>query len=74
MNTELKKKQKYDFEKYFFKVINNLVFEKPMENDRKKTETLSLQRPKQEGILVSEPNCHTTFITNRKEINQNFHE
>ena len=36
MNTELKKKQKYDFEKYFFKVINNLVFEKPMENDRKK--------------------------------------
>ena len=54
--------------------MNNLVFEKPMENDRKKTETLSLQRPKQEGILVSEPNCHTTFFTNRKEINQNFHE
>ena len=62
MNTELKKSEKNDFEKHFFKVINNLVYEKPMENVRKKTETSSLQRPKQEGILVSEPNCHTTFF------------
>ena len=60
MNTKLKKEAKNDFEKDFFKLMNNSVFGKTMENVRKhryiKLVAIDVKRNK----LVSEPNYHTT--------------
>ena len=59
MNTELKKTAKNDFGKDFFKLMNNTVFGKSMENMRKHRDIKLVTTEKRRNFLVSEPNYHT---------------
>ena len=59
MNTELRKLAKDDFEKDLFKLMNNAVFGKTMENIRKHRNIRIVTTDKKRNKLVSEPNYHT---------------
>ena len=59
MNTELRKVADNDFEKDFYKLMNNAVFEKKMENIRKHRDIKLVTTDKKRSKLVSEPNYHT---------------
>ena len=59
MNTELRKLAKDDFEKDLFKLMNNAVFGKTMENIRKHRDIKLVTSDKKRNKLVSEPNYHT---------------
>ena len=59
MNTELRKEAKNDFEKDLFKLMNNPVFGKTMENIRKHRDIKLVTTDKKRSKLVSEPNNHT---------------
>ena len=58
MNTELRKQAKNDFEKDF-KLMNNSVFGKTVENLRKKRDIKLVTTDRRRNQLVSEPNYHT---------------
>ena len=59
MNTGLRKAAKNDFEKDLFKLMNNSVFGKTMENIRKHRDIKLVTTDKERSKLVSEPNYHT---------------
>ena len=59
INTELGKAAKNDFEKDLFKLMNNSVFGKTMENIRKHRDIKLVTTDKKRNKLVSEPNDHT---------------
>ena len=59
MNTELRKLAKNDFVKDLFKLMNNSVFGKTMENIRKHRDIKLVTTDKKRSKLISEPNYHT---------------
>ena len=58
MNTKLRTEAKNDFEKDFFKLMNNAVFRKTMEKIRKHRDIKLVTTDKRRNQLASEPNCH----------------
>ena len=59
MNTELRKLARNDHEKDLFKLMNNSVFGKMMENIRKHKDIKLVITDKKRSKFVSEPNYHT---------------
>ena len=60
MWTQTKKKSKYDSEKDLFKLMNNAVIGKTLENVRKHRDMKLVLTEKRISWLLSEPNYHTT--------------
>ena len=60
LNAKLRKEAKHDFEKDFFKLMNNSAFGKTMENMRKHRDIKLVTTDKRRNQLASEPNYHTT--------------
>ena len=59
MNTKLRQKAKSNIEKGFFKLMNNTVFGKTMENIIKHRNIKLVTTEGRRNYLLSKPNCHT---------------
>ena len=60
VNNKLRKEEKNDFKKDFFKLMNNAVLGKTMENVRKQRDIKLVPTDERRNQLASEPNYHTT--------------
>ena len=60
MNTKKRKEVKNAFQKDFFKLMNNSVFGKTMENLRKHRDIKLVTTDEKRSKLISEPTYHTT--------------
>ena len=68
MNTKLRTEAKSDFEKEFFKLMNNAVLGKTMENVRKHRDIKLATTDKRRNQLASEPNYHATKYFSENEL------
>ena len=60
INTTLRREAKNDFEKDFFKLMNNSSFGKTMDNVRNHRDIKLVTSDKRRSILASEPNYHSS--------------
>ena len=60
MNTKLRTQGKNEFEKEFFKLMNNSAFGKTMENVRNHRDIKLVTNNETRNKLVPEPNYHTS--------------
>ena len=60
MNAKLRMEAKNNFEKNLFKIMNNAVFRKTIENVRNYRDIKLITTNKQRNTLASEPNYHLT--------------
>ena len=65
MNNRLRKEAQNDFEKDFFKLMNNSVFGKAMVNVRNHRDIKLVTTNKQRSKLASEPNYHSTKYSSK---------
>ena len=64
MNTDIRKKTKIDFEKYLFKLMNNAVLGRSMENVIKHRDIKLVTRERRRSFFASKPNYYNTkFFT-----------
>jgi len=63
LNTKLRTESNNDFEKYFFKLMNNSAFGKTMENIEKRVDARLITSEEQAKKLAAKPNYdHCTII------------
>jgi hypothetical protein len=66
LNTELRKEAKNAFEKDFFKLLNNAIFGKTMENIRNRLNIELVNNPKRLEKLLAKPNFLDRIIYSEK--------